>query len=290
MLDLMTEYTSFAGRMLPLPDWVSDGVIIGVHGGKQRVQETLTNLKNHDIPVAAVLVEDWTGEYLQNTEKEDKLTRQWWNWENDEDTYPSWPSFVDEVRKETRVMTYINPFLSDVSLKSRFQKNLFVEAREMGYLVKGIHDEKYLSIQIGLGVEVGLLDLTNPETRAWFKEILKKQVWNSDISGINHFKMRQKQLSSFFFIGMMVDFGEYLPCDTNVALHSGESASTYHNMYPEDWAQLHREVMIELGKEQDAVCFFRSGYIHSPGHMNLFWSGDQNVSWDQNYGLRSVVS
>jgi alpha-glucosidase (family GH31 glycosyl hydrolase) len=90
---------------------------------------------------------------------------------------------------------------------------------------------------------------------------------------------------------MMVDFGEYLPCDTNVvALHSGESASTYHNMYPEDWAQLHREVMIELGKEQDAVCFFRSGYIHSPGHMNLFWSGDQNISWDQNYGLRSVVS
>jgi alpha-glucosidase (family GH31 glycosyl hydrolase) len=87
-------------------------------------------------------------------------------------------------------MTYINPFLSDVSLKSRFQKNLFVEAREMGYLVKGIHDEKHLSIKIGLGVEVGLLDLTNPETRAWFKEILKKQVWNSDISGINHFKMR----------------------------------------------------------------------------------------------------
>lgn len=89
----------------------------------------------------------------------------------------------------------------------------------------------------------------------------------------------------------MVDFGEHLPSDSNkITLHSGESASTYHNHYPEEWAQLHREVIIELDKEEEALCFFRSGFTHSPGQMNLFWAGDQNVTWDQHHGIKSAVS
>jgi alpha-glucosidase (family GH31 glycosyl hydrolase) len=89
----------------------------------------------------------------------------------------------------------------------------------------------------------------------------------------------------------MVDFGEHLPCDDNiVSLHSGEPASKYHNHYPEDLQDLHREVITELGKEDEAVCFFRSAYTHSPGKMNLFWAGDQNVTWDQYNGIKSAVS
>lgn len=89
----------------------------------------------------------------------------------------------------------------------------------------------------------------------------------------------------------MADFGEHLPCDSSkITLHSGETASTYHNHYPEEWAQLHQEVVMELGKEDEAVCFFRSGYTHSPGHMNLFWAGDQTVTWDAHYGIKSAVS
>lgn len=89
----------------------------------------------------------------------------------------------------------------------------------------------------------------------------------------------------------MVDFGEHLPCDAKrVVLHSGEPASSYHNKYPEEWAQLNKEVMVELGKEQDSVCFYRSGFTHSPGLMNLFWAGDQNVNWDANYGIKSAVN
>lgn len=89
----------------------------------------------------------------------------------------------------------------------------------------------------------------------------------------------------------MIDFGEHLPCDPNkINLYSGESALTYHNHYPEDWALLHHELICELGKEDEALCFFRSGYMKSPGHMNLFWAGDQNVTWDQHYGIKSAVS
>jgi alpha-glucosidase (family GH31 glycosyl hydrolase) len=88
----------------------------------------------------------------------------------------------------------------------------------------------------------------------------------------------------------MADFGEHLPCDpSKIILYSGEKASTYHNHYPEEWTQLHRELVIELGKEEEAICMFRSGYTRSPGHMNLFSTGDQNVTWDQNYGIKSAV-
>lgn len=89
----------------------------------------------------------------------------------------------------------------------------------------------------------------------------------------------------------MADFGEHLPFDSSeVVLHSGEPSSSYHNRYPQDWAQLNHEVVVELAKEKDSICFFRSGFTLSPGHMNLFWAGDQNVTWDQHHGIKSAVS
>jgi alpha-glucosidase (family GH31 glycosyl hydrolase) len=90
---------------------------------------------------------------------------------------------------------------------------------------------------------------------------------------------------------MMVDFGEQLPYDpSTVILHSNEPSSSYHNHYPENWAALHHELIKELGKEEDSLCFFRSGYLHSPQYMNLFWAGRQNVTWDQHQGIKSAVS
>lgn len=90
---------------------------------------------------------------------------------------------------------------------------------------------------------------------------------------------------------MMVDFGEHLPLDSSkIVLHSGVPAFTYHNLYPQEWAELNHEVAAELGKEQDSVCFYRSGFTRSPGLMNLFWAGDQNVSWDTQHGIKSAVS
>lgn len=89
----------------------------------------------------------------------------------------------------------------------------------------------------------------------------------------------------------MADFGEHLPYDSKqIVLHSGEKAESYHNHYSEDWAQLNREVVNELGKNDEALCFFRSGFTQSPGCMNLFWAGDQNVTWDPHYGIKSAVS
>ncbi|KAG1306054.1 hypothetical protein G6F64_007889 [Rhizopus arrhizus] len=279
MLDLLTEYTSFAGRMIPLPDWTSEGIIAGIQGGKDKVNDVVKRLKERNIPLAAVCIEDWTGLRTQSMGRGVQFNRQWWNWESDDEQYPDWDKFIQELSsmdEKVRVLSYVNPCLSNPSGKGRFKKNLFAEAQDKGYLVKGTQssssDATALSLKFGMGLEAGLLDFTNPEARNWFKEVLKEQVWSTGVSG------------------MMIDFGEHLPYNPKtVLLHSNENASMYHNHYSEDWALLHYELIKELGNEDEALCFFRSGYLHSPKYMNLFWAGRQNVTWDQNHGIKSAI-
>ncbi|KAI8993192.1 glycosyl hydrolases family 31-domain-containing protein [Pilobolus umbonatus] len=280
MLDLITEYTSYAGRMLPLPDWVSEGVIAGIGGGEAKVRNIIQKLRENDVPIAAVWINDWTGSRTLETGKGGQYVSQWWNWEHDEGLYSDWSKFVESLNNDNkgriRTLSYINPLLSSVENKSQFKRNLFNEAKHKNYLVQNASsfssESKALLFKYGTNT-AGLLDLTNPEACIWFKEILKEQVWKSKISGI------------------MIDLGEQLPCDNKkVMLHSGELASSYHNHYPEAWAQLNKEVMFELNQEKEAVCSLRSAYTQSPGHTNLFWAGDQNITWDQQHGIKSAVN
>ena len=89
----------------------------------------------------------------------------------------------------------------------------------------------------------------------------------------------------------MIDCGEHFPYDNEeCVLFSGESASGYHNKYPVEWANLHREAMKENNKNEDFMCSFESAYTNSPKSMNLFWTGNRNVTWDQHYGMKSAVS
>ncbi|KAI9266997.1 glycosyl hydrolases family 31-domain-containing protein [Sporodiniella umbellata] len=279
MLDLLEDYTSFTGRMTPLPDWTSDGIVVGIQGGKDKVKDVMKQLKKHHIPVTAVCIEDWTGGRAQVASRGTQYSRQWWNWESDGIQYPNWDDFVRTLTNDegVRVLSYVNPCLSDVSGKGGFKKNLFADAQTKGYLVKSTQSSSSeataLSLKFGMGLEAGLLDLTNPEARNWFKQVLKEQVWNTGVSG------------------MMVDFGEHLPYDPkSVLLHSNESVSNYHNHYSEEWALLHYELVRELQYEKEALCFFRSGYINSPKYMSLFWAGRQNVAWDQHHGIKSAVT
>jgi hypothetical protein len=87
----------------------------------------------------------------------------WWNWEVDRDSYPDWEVLVAELAAQVlscahhtspsslsphllshsplaflasqgiRVMGYVNPHLTDVSLKPAHHRNLFLEAREVRF-------------------------------------------------------------------------------------------------------------------------------------------------------------
>ena len=83
-MDLLESYTSFAGRMTPLPDWSHSGAILGLQGGTKRVIDTL-NQVNETIgnldDVAGVWLQDWSGQ--KNITGPNDLPRigLWWNWE-----------------------------------------------------------------------------------------------------------------------------------------------------------------------------------------------------------------
>ncbi|KAI7883691.1 hypothetical protein K492DRAFT_229502 [Lichtheimia hyalospora FSU 10163] len=271
MLDLITEYTSYCGRMAPLPAWINEGVVAGIQGGSDKVRQIVKQLKQHDTPLAAVWIPDWCGQRVQSLTPNVALKRLWWNWEPDANAYPDWNALVKELTNDdnVRVLTYINPLLTTTQ-KPNTRRDLYQEAASKQYLVRASNQQPYI-VNSG-GLEAGLLDLTNPEAREWFKSVLKEQVWVTGISG------------------MMVDSGEELPYDARkIILKENKPPSTYHNLYAEMWAKLNQEVMEEQSLN-DAACFYRAGFTRSPQYMSLLWTGDQNVSWDQTDGLKGAVA
>jgi alpha-glucosidase len=85
----------------------------------------------------------------------------------------------------------------------------------------------------------------------------------------------------------MADFGEALPFDAVLA--NGNDPAAWHNRYPQEWAAVNREAMMEAGREGDVIAFHRSGFTRSPGQGTLFWLGDQLQTWDGYDGIRTAI-
>ncbi len=260
---LVEEYTACTGRMRSLPDWIHEGAVVGMQGGTEKVRKVLAALQEHNTPIAAFWLQDWVGPRTTSIGKQ-----LWWNWELDRDTYPDWDALREELDTGgIRLMTYINPFLADVSEKSNARRNLFQEAAAKGLLVRDGSGAPCLIPNTSFSA--GLLDLTNPAACVWMKAVIRDQVIAEGASG------------------WMADFGEALPYDA--VLYSGEPASSYHNRYPEAWARLNRETIDDTGRGEDFVFFTRSGYRSSPRYTTLQWLGDQLVTWDAHDGIKTAV-
>ena len=261
---LISRYTKATGRMRPLPDWILEGAVIGVQGGTEKVRHVWESLQQHQTPVAAFWLQDWVGQRRTVVGKQ-----LWWNWELDRDHYPHWEDLVaDWKAADIRVMTYINPFLIDPSAKGQYERNLFQEAADKGFLVKNTEGNPYLVKNTDFSA--AMVDLAQPAARDWMKAVIADQVIGVGASG------------------WMADFGEALPYDA--VLNGNIPGNAYHNQYPEAWAQLNREVIEETGTGDDFVFFMRSGYRESPRYSTLFWLGDQMVTWDRHDGMKSAVT
>ncbi len=260
--DLIEAYTEQIGRMRPLPGWMTGGVIVGMQGGTERVREVYDQLQAYDVPIAAFWLQDWVGQRTTSFGKQ-----LWWNWELDQARYPGWDGLVTDLNADDiRVMTYVSPFIADVSEKPDVERLLFQEAAELGYLVQNSAGEPYLVTNTDF--DAALVDLTNPDAREWYKQVIIEQVIGVGAGGF------------------MADFGEALPYDAR--LYAGTGAEL-HNQYPVMWAELVREAIEESGQD-DLVAFHRSGFTESPRYATLFWLGDQLVSWDQHDGIKSAVT
>lgn len=259
-LELIEEYTSYSGRMRPLPDWIHQGVIVGLQGGTEEVQTKVAELDKAGVPLAALWIQDWGGRRITSAG-----SQLWWNWRLDGSYYPGWADLVAGLaRRDVRMMIYISPFLVNASGHNA----QFREAEKFGYLVKQADGAPYLIRNTDFSA--GMVDLSNPHACAWLKAIIKDEL-------IGHAGAS----------GWMADFGEALPFDSS--LFGGQSPAVWHNHYTEQWAAVNRQAIEEAGRAHDIVFFNRSGFTQSPGNSTLFWLGDQLQTWDEFDGIKSAV-
>lgn len=255
-VDLIEVLTDFVGRPPALPDWVFEGVIVGVQGGTDRVESVTETLRANNVAVAGVFIQDWEGIRMTSFGK-----RLFWDWKWSSVVYPKLDTKIyDWKAKGIRVMSYINPYVCN-------DGTLYAYAAEHGYLANTIDGDIYL-VDFG-EFYCGIVDFTNPAAFEWFKEVIK----------VN--------MIDFGFDGWMADFGEYLP--TDVVLYDGSDPMIMHNKWPLLWAKVNYEAIEERGKLGEIVYFMRAGTRGSQKYCTLMWAGDQSVMWEYDDGLASVI-
>ena len=256
LMDTASLVSLLLGRQAVLPEWVHDGMILGVQGGTDTVRAKLERSLSRNVRVCGLWAQDWSGKIVTSFGK-----RVLWDWKWNPEMYPGLDKWIAELRKRDISFTiYINPYL----IKG---KSLCTEAVEKGYLVKDPSGEDYF-IDFG-EFDCGHVDLTNPDAYNWYKEKIKKN------------------MIDFGAAGWMADFGEYLPTDCKV--HSGISGTEAHNLWPGLWARLNHEALEETGNLDKIIFFMRSGNAMSPRYAQSIWAGDQNVDWSRDDGIRSVI-
>lgn len=244
------------GRQPRLPQWVHDGMWIGMQGGTEIVKKKLQEALDAGVKVSALWVQDWVGRKITWFGK-----RLFWNWKYNNELYPNLPAFIQELsHNNIKFLGYINCFLNA-------EGDLYKEAAEKGYLVK--NQDGTVKTFDTTGIIAGTIDLTNPQAKAWIKHVIKDNMIGIGLGG------------------WMADFGEYL--ETDAKLYSGESAETFHNKYPAEWARVNLEAIEEAGKLGQVVFFTRAGYTGTSRYSTLMWAGDQLVNWSMNDGLASVI-
>ncbi|RXJ22015.1 alpha-glucosidase [Lelliottia nimipressuralis] len=255
-IELLEKLTALLGRQQELPDWVYDGVTLGIQGGTDVCQQKLDLMRSSGVKVNGIWAQDWSGCRMTSFGK-----RVMWNWSWDHERYPQLDKRIQQWDQQgIKFLSYINPYVAS-------DKNLCKEAAERGFLTK---DANNLDYHVEFGeFYAGVIDLTNPEAYDWYKGVIKKN------------------LIELGCAGWMADFGEYLPTDT--FLYNGVSAEIMHNAWPVLWAKCNYEALQETDKLGEVLFFMRAGYTGSQKYSTMMWAGDQNVDWSLDDGLASVI-
>ena len=257
LLEVVQDVSALLGRQPTLPDWVHDGMILGIQDGTRVCLDKLAKATEHGVLVNGIWAQDWEGQNFTSFGK-----RLLWNWVWNEQLYPDLDKTIPLLKEQgVRFLGYINPYVVR-------GQSLCNEALQKGFLALDfIGDPYYVDFGEFFG---GIVDFTNPEAYEWYKQVIKKN------------------LIEFGLAGWMADFGEYLP--TDVVLYSGLDAKIAHNEWPGLWARLNREAVDESGKANEIVFFMRAGNADSLRYCPMMWAGDQNVDWSEDDGLPSVIT
>ncbi|SEP64861.1 alpha-glucosidase [Basfia succiniciproducens] len=257
-LNIVEKLSLRFGRQPKLPEWIYNGVILGLKGGEENSFSRMENAVNRGVKVAGLWSEDWAG--IRQTSFGKRL---FWDWKWSTKRYPNLDRKIRELKqKNIRFLAYISPYLCE-------DGELYPIAKELGLFALNKKGEVAL-VDFG-EFNCGVLDFTNEKTRSWVKsEIIQKNMLDLGISG------------------WMADFGEYLPTE-DLYLHNGVDAKLMHNAWPPLWASVNAEAVAERGLTGEIMFFMRSGFSGSQKYCPMLWAGDQCVDFSRHDGLNTVI-
>ncbi len=234
--DVLESYTALTGRPSLPPAW-SFGLWLTTSFttsyDEKTVNRFIDGMVQRDLPLHVFHFDCfWMKEY------------QWCDFQWDKDVFPDPAGMLRRLKaKGLKVCVWINPYIAQKS-------SLFDEGMERGYLLKDRDGNvwQWDNWQAGMG----LVDFTNPDATAWYKEKLKALL---DM-GVDCFK---------------TDFGERIPLD--VVYYNRSDPKRMHNFYTYLYNKAVHEVLSETRGVEDAVLFARSATAGSQ-QFPVHWGGD----------------
>jgi alpha-glucosidase len=255
-LEVVKSISDYFGRQPRLPEWVYDGLILGIQGGNETVEEKINTAKNAGITLTGVWCQDWQG--IRITSMGQQL---FWNWQYDGNRYPNLPEYIEKLHDwGIKFLGYMGALLN-------IEGNQYEEALNNEFLLND-KNKSPLTIRSS-DFRVGIIDFSNKHAIEWFKEIMKEEMIKIGLDG------------------WMVDYGEY--CDPNSHASIDLKGEDFHNYYPILYAKAVYYTLKEMNRLKDIFVFHRTGYNNSIPYMMCYWAGDQLVNWDKDLGLPSVI-
>ncbi len=254
--EILDAYTNLTGKSPRLPLW-SYGVWMA-RAFYRTADELLTAVKEmrtRNIPLDVILLDGRAWHKME--------TRFDFSW--DPDRYPDPAAFMAELNKY-----HVRLCLWEYTYISTFNP-LFNELASRGFLLKTQDGRPYihqwmpdpLDTSLPQLCPSGIIDLTNPEAYAWFRD-------------------QHKPLFELGVAVMKTDFGEAIP--EHVVAYNGDSGKRLHNVYSLIYNRCVYEA-VQLYGSGEALVWGRSGWAGSQRYP-MGWGGDPQSDWE---GMASSI-
>ena len=239
---ILEKYTALTGRPALPPAW-SFGLWLSTSFTTSYDEKTVTSfidgMAARDIPLSVFHFDCfWM--------KDNHLTDLEW----DPEVFPDPEGLLRKLKaRGLHISCWLNPYIAQES-------SMFDEGVEKGYF---IHRENGDVWQTDLWQPgMAILDVTNPEARAWYAAKLRRL----QAMGVDSFK---------------TDFGERIPV-RGIRYYDGSDPLRMHNYYAYLYNQFVFETIEECRGRGDAVVFARSATVGSQ-KFPIHWNGDSSATY-----------
>ena len=239
---VLDGYTALTGRPALMPAW-SFGLWLSTSFTTNYDEKTATffiqGMADRDIPLSVFHFDCFWMKGFN-----------WCDFTWDEETFPDPVGMLKRYHdRGLHLCCWINPYIGQAS-------PLFREGMEHGYLLKKTNGDVWQTDLWQAGM--GILDVTNPDARAWYCDHLRKILH----MGVDCLK---------------TDFGERIPV-RDIAYYDGKDPLHMHNYYTFLYNKMVFDLLKEERGEGEAILFARSATAGSQ-QFPVHWGGDNSASY-----------